>query len=77
MSPDASLPSVHIWYNRLGLMMPLWSLGEMDLHQVAEEAGTRDVEAWQVACQWKHRRWFGCSNSSQSVAMPDYPQWWG
>jgi hypothetical protein len=29
-------------------MMPLWSLGEMDLHQVAEEAGTRDVEAWQV-----------------------------
>ena len=33
---------------RLALMMPLWSLGDMDLRQVAKEAGTTDIEAWQA-----------------------------
>lgn len=33
---------------RLALMMPLWSLGDMELRQVAQEAGTTDIEAWQA-----------------------------
>lgn len=33
---------------RLALMMPLWSLGDVDLHEVAQEAGTTDIEAWQA-----------------------------
>ena len=40
---------------RLALMMPLWSLGDVDLRQVAQEAGTTDIEAWQVCkCMYVH-----------------------